>query len=156
MPAFHFAAQISPDWVNVRMIRARVNLALAAESAEIRVATCMVVAELLENAVKYGTALPDARGIDFVLQVKDGGIEVRVESGTPSQEHIQRLAARIQEVDNLDSSGLHYLKRLDEIMNDPEQSGGLGLYRIAVEGEFKLSIEHKGDVFAVIARRRTT
>lgn len=155
MAPFRMVAQISPEWVNVREIRARVSSVLASESETIRVATCMVTAELLENAVKYGEALPDTRRIEFALQVGDGMIEVRVESGVPNREHFQRLAERMQEVSDPDSSGKHYLLRLHELMNDPEQSGGLGIYRIAVEGGFMLSVEHQGDAFAVVARRRT-
>lgn len=153
MLPLRLTAQISPEWANVRDIRMQVSHALVAQSQDIRDATCMVVSELLENAVKYGGSMPESRRLDFALAVEDDKIEVRVTSGATSGEHVQRLTQRVHEVNETERSGVLYLQRFHDLLNDPNQSGGLGIYRICVEGGFKLSVSQEGDVLAVVARR---
>ena len=155
MPPLRVAAQISPEWANVSKMRLQVSRALGAESEAIRDATCMVVSELLENAVKYGGAIPGTERVEFALEIDDGVIEVRVTSGASGGEHVVRLAQRIKEVNEASCIGILYLQRFHELLNDPNQSGGLGIYRICVEGGFKLSVQQEGNVLAVVAKRNT-
>jgi len=154
MPAILVDAQIAPEWANVRELRTRVERALSAESETLRDATCMVVSELLENAIKYGVPLPDTQGIEFVLQIDGSALEVRVISGAADGEHLQRLVQRIRNITESGNSGSLYLHRYDEILNDPNQSGGLGIYRIYSEGGFALTLKNENNVLSVVARRR--
>jgi hypothetical protein len=144
---------IQPAWAIIRRIRDEVEQGLANYPREVRSAAVMTASELVENAVKYGESVPRAERISFALVAEDNIIRVEVTNGTTNAASVADLRARIAAVmDAEDKPGL-YLRRLEELIASPSESGKLGLYRIAFEGAFQLSCTYEDQVMSVTAIR---
>jgi hypothetical protein len=98
---------------------------------------CMVVRELLENAVKYGGFALGSPSIDLVVTV--GPREVTVEVKNPvgvDSEHLHQFDRTIQWIRGFQDPFEAYVERLKIASAQAWGSGksGLGLTRIAYEG----------------------
>jgi hypothetical protein len=98
---------------------------------------CMVVRELLENAVKYGRFADGAPPIDLLVEV--GAREVIVEVKNPvgvDSEHLREFDRAVQWIRGFQDPFEAYVDRLKIASAQAWGSGksGLGLTRIAYEG----------------------
>jgi hypothetical protein len=93
----------------------------------------MVAAELLENALKYGQ--PDPRGIELVVEGEVRFIEV-INSVRP--EDMARLEERIKWLSAQGDPKQAWMRALSEVFQSGEF--GLGLARIASEGDCRISV----------------
>ncbi len=146
-------AQIQPIWATVRVIRCKLNAKLASYPNRVRYATAMVASELLENAIKYGESIPNLERITFSFMIRDGVCRIVVANGSNSQKNIGRLKAMIAEVNAADDKSALYTRRLQQLLENPSDHSGLGIYRIGFEGDFELACEANDGIVTVVATR---
>jgi hypothetical protein len=135
--------EIPPDWDAIDGVRAQVISYLRGRSEEPAVvdAIAMVVTELTENAIKYGRFQIHPR-VAISLEVGEHAITVEVRNPTSSEDMAQlgRLDRTIQWIRGYQDPFEAYLARLQEVsMQNPDSAeSGLGLVRVAYEGESSL------------------
>lgn len=143
-----FDAAILPSWSFVAPMRRLVTDLLSSTCSDAghvsRVA--MTVHELMENAVKYGrgavklTVLLDRRGFASAIEV----------TARTTPEHRNDATARINELRASPNPQGHYLTLMQRAAE--QRASGLGLARVAVEGEMELSCRGDGDGLVIVAR----
>ncbi len=147
---------IAPFWRVVHDIREEVKHALAPYAEEVREAGVMAASELLENAVKYSGG---DRGADIGFKLTADGRRLRIETrnAVHSKVEMNALKAHIDGI-NAGNPEKLYMGRLTYLMAHPgARNTGLGLYRIAYEGQFGLRCRINADKqVAVCATRRIT
>lgn len=141
-------------WERIRSVRERVAEACAELPVDVRAAAVMVTSELVENAVKYGVAVPGLDEIVVRFRIGAGHITVEVANGVATRAAYERVAAHIERIRQAPSCAELYIARLQDLMCSPGASGGLGLYRMGFEGEFDLYCECDGQVLTVCATRK--
>ncbi len=103
----------------------------------------MVTAELLENAIKHGGESSD---IHYLLSIQDDEIFVSVRNVIDAPEKATELLTLIDWIDSFDEPADAYLQRMQYIYSsDEEVVGGLGLVRVAHEGDCVLTAEFLSD-----------
>jgi two-component sensor histidine kinase len=150
----HLELSVAPVWGRVRDVReSLLRAARAVGLGEDRsYAIGLVVSELLENAVKYGSFSGSAdETIQVVAHIASGVARVVVTSPVDaSSHHPQRLRSAVSRL--ADSSPLDaYVHRVSEILDEPPASqvnptasgheeSGLGIFRVAHEAESVVSL----------------
>jgi anti-sigma regulatory factor (Ser/Thr protein kinase) len=140
-------------WQYIRTIRAQVRDALKDCDSARRAAAVMTASELLENAIKYGEDLPGASSISFALTAEGEWVCIEVSNGSADREGIRELQRRVDDVARASDRAALYMARLEELLAKPTESGRLGLYRIAFEGQFDLQCRYTDNLVTVIATR---
>lgn len=120
---------------------------------DVRDATSMVVAELVSNAIKYGVSVPPAPSAKIKLTVAPRQIQIAVSNGVVSADSVQDLQDRLRQITQAASKEELYMNRLQQMLDDPTQTGKLGLYRIGFEGQFELTCTYADSVLTVLAIR---
>jgi hypothetical protein len=133
----HLAIQVPPDWSRVEPVRAAVARCIMAtlRDRDLEVSLGMVVAELLENAIKYGRA--GAPEVGVVVRVKGERVHVTVENEVDEKSaHVVALQKRIEWMQTFSRPSDAYLAALKQIYGSGvrTEDGGLGIVRIAHEG----------------------
>ncbi len=138
--AIHFSFYLDPLWDIVKRVRDKVENVLAAYSDELRDASKMTASELMENAVKYGTAVQQGKGISFEFTATEEKITIVVTNRLLNQEDGEEAKRHIDVIHATENPEALYIQRLQALMEDLSlQKTELGLYRIAYEGQFMLS-----------------
>jgi hypothetical protein len=140
-------------WDQIRKIRKSVGDALKVLAPSLAEAAMMVTSELIENAVKYGEEVPASAHIQLSMSMDDGKLVIRVTNGCIDGPGVRQLAARIREIAEAPDKAALYMSRLEQLLAEPNESGKLGLYRIAFEGEFDLQFTYRDDVVTITAAR---
>ncbi len=101
-------------------------------------ALIMVLNELIENAVKYGSDEGGEKKIRLRIEFSDKMVTIEVMNhvnGT-SEVHLERLDHMIQWIRGHQNSFESYIERIREVSTKPidDEESGLGLVRIAYEG----------------------
>ena len=149
---------IQPLWENVQEIRDEVGTKIGDIGDEYRDAAQMVASELVENAVKYGLTVNSESdvGIEFLLQVNDYEIIIKVTNCVESEHDLVNVKRHIDAVNATEDPQQLYIQRLSELMeNEGKGISQLGLFRIAYEGGFSLSYKIVDKDLTVKAYRRT-
>lgn len=142
------------EWSQARSVRTRVQEALADLADGVGLDGVLIVAsELVENALKYGTQLAQLPEIRFHLKLDGALLRIEVTQGVRSQEALQALQDCLSSLDAHASPQELYFTRLEAIASGIA-NGGLGLYRVAAEGGFRLAHHLERNVLTVIAERR--
>ena len=152
-PAAFITENLPHTWDDIRKIRRRVGEVLRAHDTALRSAAMMVTSELVENAVKYGEAVPAAPQIVVSLKVDRTRLIVQVVNGCADPAGIEELRERIQEIEQAENKAALYMARLEALLADPLETGKLGLYRIAFEGQFDMRLEYRDNVVSITATR---
>lgn len=102
-------------------------------------ALVMVLNELIENAVKYGSSRDDKKEIRLRIEFTEKMVTIEVMNhvnGTP-EVHLERLDHMIQWIRGHQNSFESYIERIKEVSTKPfnDEESGLGLVRIAYEGK---------------------
>ena len=153
---FKLELHIAPLWETIHEIRDKmaVDERIRKHGEELVQATAMVASELLENAIKYGYNSPDGEGVRFTLDITDKEVVVSVLNGVAPNHSLEGLKGILDRIKGSANPMELYTERLMAIANNPKgQESGLGLYRIAYEGEFKLQYEITDKAVKIIARR---
>lgn len=140
-------------WQLLRDLRVMVEETLEGLSKDVQDATSMVAAELVSNAIKYGVSVPAAPSAHITLTVTDSHIKISVSNGVNTRAHLQELEDMLNQIAGAESKEELYLRRLQQMLDDPAQTGKLGLYRIGFEGQFDLTYTYINDVLTVQATR---
>lgn len=120
---------------------------------EVRQTISLVATELVSNAVKYGVSVPHAPNAHVTLIVVENQIQLAVRNGVASDDVVRELQAHLAELDGDAGKTPPYLRRLQQLLDDPRQTGRLGLYRIAFETGFTLTCGYKDQVLTLTATR---
>lgn len=120
---------------------------------DLRDATSMVAAELVSNAVKYGVSVPQAPNATITLTVAPSQIQIAVSNGIVSEDGMQELQNRLRQIAHAESKEHLYMNRLQQMLEDPAQTGKLGLYRIGFEGQFDVTYTYAEHVLTLLATR---
>jgi len=137
----------------LRDIRAVMDDLLANLPKDLRDATNMVAIELVNNAAKYGISVPAAPSATVDLCLGPHTIEVQVKNGAVSAEAVQEVEGRIAKMSSPARCEELYMERLQQMLDDPKETGRLGLFRIGFEGQFHLTSTYQDQVLTVTATR---
>ena len=132
-----YAVTVKPDWQEVERLREFTGTWASAllKDPWLRDRVAMVTAELLENAFRHGS--PEQPSIHYEASVSQGTVLVRVVSETQPGAKKEELAARIAWLANFATAREAYMAQVKRIVDG--QSVGLGLARIAYEGDCRLT-----------------
>lgn len=147
------SSRLPHTWDHIRKIRKQVGEALEGYDPSLCSAAMMVTSELVENAVKYGEAVSAAPSISISLALTADKLVIAVKNGCCDAAGVKALEQRIRDISEAPDKSTLYLARLEELLADPLESGKLGLYRIAFEGEFDLQFDYAQKVVSIIATR---
>jgi len=134
---------VEDDWDRVEPVREAVARCVRATyaSEEMSDALSMVAAELLENAVKYGSG---GATINFALDDRDGptvSVSNTVEDHSPHPEKLRRRIEWVSSFADPEEAYLQTMTRVYQSGNLVEGSSSLGILRIAHEGHCAISCE---------------
>lgn len=149
--------EIPPLWDTINEIRAKIaeDERIKNHGEEFINASVMVASELLENAVKYGYHNDPGQGVAFNLVVDDESITIEVTNGVPPDFQAEKMLKLVEEIKNSENAELLYTNKLMEIASNPKRGeSGLGLLRIAYEGEFFLDCEYEHPILKIKAKRK--
>lgn len=120
-------------------------------------ALTMIVSELIENSIKYGSF--SNQNDKIILSISFYGSDITIEVVNPIDEkvytHLRRLDKTIQWIRGYQDSFEAYVNKMEEISKRPlnDEESGLGLVRIAYEGkaiiDFYVSEENLLNVSAI-------
>jgi hypothetical protein len=145
---------IYPTWDIVHKIEENAGKHFQGLDINIKEATMMVITELIENAVKYGAAIPGQEGVEFKFTIEKNKITTSISNGIISEKDVIPVKNHIDKIKASDSPMELYINRLKELLNNPiEGVSQLGLYRIAYEGQFKLDYKIENNILTIIATR---
>lgn len=155
-PSLAFAARVPPDWARIEQLREGVVLAVEAAYAPVLVGdqTGIVVSELVENAIKYGTTEP----IEVRIDGDQRSIRIAVTNRlTQGVEQAEQLAAHVAWIESFDDPQEAYMACLTiafQRTGTRPSGSGLGLARIRYEGGCSLSLEStSAGELTVVARQ---
>jgi hypothetical protein len=144
--------EIPKSWDFVRHIRAKVEDELADLPIGLRYAAGMVASELAGNAIKYG----DPNGpvpAHLSCEIADKKIVIEVSNYVKSQELVQEVRSRVDQMSSAEDVEALFIKRLISFLNETAQGSQLGLYRIGYEGGFNLNSSYQNSVLTLRATR---
>lgn len=153
---FQIELPLHPGWDAIAPLRGAVLACLEAVFPHPPVASslALVAAELLENAVKFGSWDPGGIGA-FELRVDgvDDGVVIEVANPiAPGDENVERLQEELERIAAAPSPEEAYLKAVRGVALG--RPGALGLARAAHEGGCDLSAKLEGNVVRVRAVTR--
>lgn len=160
--SFSIDLPVRNEWRNVDLLRTSVQNCFAAvfQDMDGSHALSMVTGELLENALKYGHwELPDAAKGVFRLRVEGGADRTTVTVQNPvkpNDSELTILQDTLAWIRGFDTPENAYRARLLQIASADEEIGdsGLGLVRIAYEGDCALDATVDGSTLTVVATLR--
>jgi hypothetical protein len=141
-------------WDQLRVIRRNTHARLAHYGDAVGSVCAMAAVELVENAIKYGEQVDGLANGSFDLDDREGQIRITVRSGCCRRDHVEEIARRLRSIREVPDRGELFRARAMELLMDPQQTGGLGLYRVAFEGGFDLEYEYDEHRLTMIATRR--
>lgn len=132
---------IIPDWDEIERVRNSVSLFMKDHNlpANAVSAVTMVVSELVENAIKYGSYGSDAEKIKTSISIEGKLVIVEVKNPIDSMSlpYLRHLDSTIQWIRGYQDPFETYIIKLRQISTKPLQDteSGLGLVRISYEGQ---------------------
>jgi hypothetical protein len=132
--------KLKPLWEEIDSARTLCFTNLEKKNFDIDVidAIAMISSELLENAIKYGNFTVDNNEIDFKVYINHEIIvEVQCPVNIEESHHFDRLDRTIQWIRGHQDPFEAYIEKLKSVSSKPlgDNESGLGLFRIAYEGE---------------------
>jgi hypothetical protein len=132
--------RIDPEWEEIETVRQACSDFLAAKefSNEAVHALTMVVSELTENGIKYGSFKEKKKKI--LIDIYVGHDMVTIEVNNPVSDeaytHLKRLDTIIQGIRGYQDPFEAYIEKMKDVSKKAfrDQESGLGLARIAYEG----------------------
>lgn len=131
---------IDANWEDIENIRTESSQFLASHSfsKEIVDAVTMVISELAENSIKYGSFADPEHKVEVNVSLSSDKITVEVINpfDETAHRHLKRLDKTIQWIRGYQDPFEAYIERMKEVSRKPltDEESGLGLVRIAYEG----------------------
>lgn len=142
---------LADTWDELGRVRTAFEEYFAESTEEFKAAATMAGLELAENVIKHGAGSSSG---SVAVSVREGEVVISTQNQVTSTQRASLVRARIQEIADKGAREM-YVMRMLELIEQPEAQGsGLGLFRIAYEGDFRLSCEILGDRLCIYARRR--
>jgi len=160
--SFSIDLPVRNEWRNVDLLRTSVQNCFSAvfQDMDGSHALSMVTGERLENALKYGHwELDEPSSGVFRLRVAGGADKTTVTVQNPVEPDdpaLETLTRTLEGIRTFESPEEAYRARLLQIANADEGIGtsGLGLVRVAYEGNCSLSASVDGGTLTVVAELR--
>lgn len=138
--AIEIRLSLPPEWpkADAVAVLAKTATAAAYAHAELSEDVGVVASELMENAVKYGDWSGAAQLTFSFISVSD---QLEIEVSCPcdaTSPHYERLMTSLRTIEKSNARD-SYLERLAQIVEDPNERGGLGLFRLAHGANCRLS-----------------
>jgi len=132
--------KLKPIWDEIEHAREICSSNLIKEKYNVDVidAIIMISSELLENAIKYGNYEDGRNEIFYKVYTNDKIIvEVQCPIKNENNEHFKKLDRTIQWIRGHQDPFEAYIEKLKSVSSKPigDNESGLGLFRIAYEGE---------------------
>jgi hypothetical protein len=131
---------IDANWEDIENIRTESSQFLASHSfsKEIVDAVTMIISELAENSIKYGSFVDPEHKVEVNVTLSSDKITVEVINpfDETAYRHLKRLDKTIQWIRGYQDPFEAYIERMKEVSRKPltDEESGLGLVRIAYEG----------------------
>jgi hypothetical protein len=131
---------IDANWEDIENIRTESSQFLASNSfsKEIVDAVTMIISELAENSIKYGSFADPEHKVEVNVSLSADKIIVEVINpfDETAHRHLKRLDKTIQWIRGYQDPFEAYIERMKEVSRKPltDEESGLGLVRIAYEG----------------------
>jgi hypothetical protein len=156
---FEFTLEVpfGPEWHHIETLRTSILHCLTTlfRNHDFCDKLSMVTAELLENAVQYGTWTHDVER-PFRLAVRGTRNQITIEVANPIEGDGEPLRRAVEGILSSGSPKEAYTRRMRELAESPGTNGsGLGLLRIAYETGCHLEatvVERSATVVATFAR----
>ena len=135
---------VSPKWEEIEKARAKSTEFLKVQGLEDETVytVTMVISELIENSIKYGTFDSPESKITMCIEIGPQLLTVEVINpvNETSEYHLNRLDKTIQWIRGHQDPFEAYIERVKEVSKKPlrDPESGLGLVRIAYEGKATL------------------
>jgi len=153
---------LRPEWDEIEPLRLKAHEFFASHRLpeDTIHSLVMVIGELLENSVKYGSYKATDSHIHLKIGITNRIITIEVANPVDDNnlEDLKRLDRMIQWVRGYQDPFEAYIERLKEVAKKPlnDQESGLGIVRIAYEGDvildFFVSEDNLLTVSAVLTR----
>lgn len=140
-------------WNHLHKVRQQVEDLIARWEPSMKRAGAMATGELLENATKYGFEKNGSKDIRLSVRVRPSAISIKVSNASVDPDSVTELRKRVDAIMAADDRQSLYMARLEEILENPEETGKLGLYRIGYEGGFDLECTYENAIVTVTATR---
>lgn len=150
---------IEAKWDEIEKVRNKCDIFLRSHGlkTESVQAFTMVVSELIENSMKYGTFTPMKNRVIVDIRVDESIVTAEVINPIDKTvyKHLKQLDRTIQWIRGYQDPFEAYVERLKEVSKKPlsDEESGLGLTRIAYEGkaivDFFLNDENLLNVSAI-------
>ena len=154
---------INPVWGEIEAVRNRVHqfLEQLELSKNIISSMVMVLSELAENSIKYGSFKVPESQVEIHLEVGANMITAEVSNAVDDSclANLKKLDRMIQWVRGYQDPFEAYVERLKEVSKKPlqDEESGLGIVRIAYEGKVVLDFfVSENDLLTVSAVRNLT
>jgi hypothetical protein len=152
MYARHVLLPTGP-WSQLADLRARIEAELAGEREDLRDAILMTLAELAENALKYGARDAEAPPVVVEVELDARRARVAVTGGAGDRASVAELARHVERLRASCDPGALYRQRMLALLGRPGGPSRLGIYRIGHEGRFGLSWTQEDDLLTMTAIR---
>lgn len=151
---------IGPQWDAIEGARNQISRFLKDQyvAKDLVHSATMILSELVENSIKYGTFNPGDQ-VESCVTINDHMITIEVVHpiGPDNLVHLKQLDEMIQWIRGYQDPFEAYINRLKEISKKPisDKDSGLGLVRIAYEGgailDFFINENKKLNVSAILS-----
>ncbi len=153
---FQIEMPLTSEWKNVELLRSSVLNCLTTIFANNDFCRTigMVTGELLENALKFGDW---SNRPEFRLRVFGAEDKVSIEVFNPIDPGgtgVERLLSTIDWLEEMGDPKVAFMARLGVLAQERSEDSGLGLVRIAYEGNCKLSASVDNGIVRVCATTR--
>lgn len=146
---------ITPAWEVVKNIEDKIRNIFHTDDSEIFYSTIMTVSELIENAVKYGSASPTSKSININFVADAKNIIIIVSNPVEDEGRVNVVKTHIERINNSKDPQQLYIQRLQELLENPHSKNSqLGLYRIVYEGGFSLNYGYENNILTIKALRK--
>src|SRR4030067_1970894 len=128
---------ITPTWTILKEVQKKIEDFMNKKrfSTELIEASIMCASELVENAIKYGSAGTDQDNIKFDLKTENGRIVIKVSNGVKDERDFLNVKERVDKLKKSKNPAELYMERLKELMESPKPGESqLGLDRVGYEG----------------------
>ena len=132
---------IKADWVEIEKVRNESVEFLQSHdlSDETTHSLSMIISELIENGIKYGSFAIAADKVEVLINIERNSVTIEVINPIDESSfgHLSRLDRTIQWIRGYQDPFEAYIERIKEVSKKPLQDieSGIGLVRIAYEGK---------------------
>jgi hypothetical protein len=155
MPVAEQLVRLPPSAQWLEQVTTAVSNALAPQPPEVRAAALLAASELAENVLKFGRPTSEAGEGSISLSLAGSELRLVTENGA-SPERFRSVSGLLERITTCASTELLYVERLNLLLASKVESTGLGLLRVAHEGNFVLRCTYDEPKLTITAVRKLT